>query len=152
MPTVCSGNISIVGQRVVNDNFSAFSQFSRKWLHVRFRIRELIVRYNEGRPREERIKMETVADAIGVPRSTLAVMSTFNRKPVTNTANLEAVCRFFCQRIPDFRMEDLVEFFPHGRRDDYQRGELYPASRKKSTASKDGTAVAWTTQSRLVVR
>jgi hypothetical protein len=56
--------------------------------------------------------METVANAIGVPRSTLAVMSTFTRKPVTNTANFEAVCRFFRQRLPDFRVEDLVEFSP----------------------------------------
>jgi hypothetical protein len=58
--------------------------------------------------------MESVANAIGVPRSTLAVMTTFrlSRKPVTNTANLEAVCRFFCQRLSDFRLEDLVEFSP----------------------------------------
>jgi DNA-binding Xre family transcriptional regulator len=100
---------------------------------IRFRIRELIVRYNEGRPREERIKMETVADAIGVPRSTLAVMSTFNRKPVTNTANLEAVCRFFCQRIPDFRMEDLVEFSPAlGEEATTKVDELYPERAARS--------------------
>ena len=56
--------------------------------------------------------MQTVADAIGVPRSTLAVMSTAHRKPVTNTANLEAVARFFKQKLPDFRFEDLIEFIP----------------------------------------
>jgi len=56
--------------------------------------------------------MEAVAKAIGVPRSTLAVMSTFNRKPVTNTANFEALCRFFHQHLPAFQVQDLLAFGP----------------------------------------
>lgn len=106
---------------------------------MRFRIRELLAAYNDGRPRAERIKMETVADAIGVPRSTLAVMSTFNRQPVTNTANFEAVCRFFRQRVPDFRLEDLVQFSPPLDDATTTRvAELYP-ERAARTIRRQGT-------------
>ena len=94
---------------------------------IRLRIKELMERCNEGRPREERINMESVAAAIGVPRSTLAVMSTFNRKPVTNTANFEALCRFFHQHLPGFEVRDLLEFEPPlDETDTVVVDELYP--------------------------
>ena len=83
--------------------------------------------------------MDILADALGVPRSTLAVMSTFNRKPVTNTAHLEAVCRFFRQRLPDFRMEDLVEFSPPiGEAVTTKVAELYPERAEKSRRAQSG--------------
>lgn len=75
---------------------------------LRFRLNELIVVYNETRPLEERISMEDVARAVGVSRSTLAGLTRWERRlPVTNTALLEALCRFF-RTMPN----DLLEFHP----------------------------------------
>lgn len=75
---------------------------------LRFRLNELIGERNEGRPPEERISMEDVALAVGVSRSTLAGLTRWERRlPVTNTALMEALCRFF-RRMPN----DLLEFEP----------------------------------------
>ncbi len=71
--------------------------------------------------------MDSVATAIKVPRSSIAVMSTFNRKPVTNTAHLEALCRFFSLRLPEFKVDDLLEFSPPlGETETVVVDELYP--------------------------
>lgn len=75
---------------------------------LRFRINELIGQWNAQHPPDQHVTMREVAQAIGVPRSTLAVLTTFNRSPVTNTAHLEALCRFF--RLQDWR--ELLEFNP----------------------------------------
>jgi DNA-binding Xre family transcriptional regulator len=52
--------------------------------------------------------MEDVARAVGVSRSTLAGLTRWDRRlPVTNTALLEALCRYF-RRSPN----ELLEFEP----------------------------------------
>jgi hypothetical protein len=85
---------------------------------LRLRLNELIAECNEGLPPEQQISMQNLADAIGVPRSTLAGLTNFSRRrPVTNTAYLEALCRFFSLRLRGrrrrrFDWTDLLEFNP----------------------------------------
>lgn len=82
---------------------------------LRFRLNELISEFNEARPAEDRITMEDVARAVGVSRSTLAGLTRWDRRqPVTNTALLEALCRFF-RRTPN----DLLVFSPEIEADYY---------------------------------
>jgi DNA-binding Xre family transcriptional regulator len=108
---------------VVNDNTRFFSVVFRGAIVLRFRINELIEQWNAQNPDGAHITMRDVAQAIGVPRSTLAVLTTFNRRPVTNTAHLEALCRFF--RLQDWR--DLLEFSPPiERTETVVVDELYP--------------------------
>lgn len=78
---------------------------------IRFRINELIEDWNRQHPAEE-LHMQVVADAIGVSRSTLAGLTTLTREPVTNTAVVECLARFFRQRLPDFSLNMLFEFSP----------------------------------------
>ncbi|QDT90156.1 hypothetical protein Pan161_18060 [Gimesia algae] len=56
--------------------------------------------------------MQTVADAVGAARSTLANLTTLNREPVTNTALVECLCRFFATHHPEFELSMLIEFTP----------------------------------------
>jgi hypothetical protein len=56
--------------------------------------------------------MQTVADAVGAARSTLANLTTLNREPVTNTALVECLCRYFSAQHPDFEPSMLFEFTP----------------------------------------
>lgn len=79
---------------------------------IRFLLNDLFNQVNEGRPAEERIHMQVLADAIGVPRSTLAGLASGRRETVTNTATLEAIARFFSRYIPDFNVSMLLEFDP----------------------------------------
>jgi len=79
---------------------------------IRFRLNELIAECNESGENEERIHMQTVADAVGVARSTLANLTTTNREPVTNTAVVECLCRFFYLHHPAFEPQLLFEFYP----------------------------------------
>lgn len=79
---------------------------------LRLRITDLLDRNNQGRPREEWLTIQDVAEAVGVPRGTLAPLNSFNRAPVTNTAYLEALIRFFRRLLPDFEPGDLFEFDP----------------------------------------
>lgn len=79
---------------------------------IRFRINELLAECNAAREEEDRLHMQSVADAIGVPRSTLAGLTTRNREPVTNTATLEALFRFFQLHHPRFKPAMLFEFDP----------------------------------------
>lgn len=79
---------------------------------IRFRINELLSECNARRPREQPVHMEDLAEAIGVARSTLAGLTTLTREPVTNTATLEALCRFFQERLPNFELGMLLDFDP----------------------------------------
>jgi hypothetical protein len=79
---------------------------------LRFRLNELITECNQRRNTEDRLHMQSLADAVSVPRSTLAGLTTLNREPTTNTATLEALCRFFQLHHPDFQVVDLFEFHP----------------------------------------
>ena len=80
---------------------------------LRLRINELLAEYNRDRPREQRVRMRDIADAIGVPRGTLAGLTSYNRKPVTNSAYLEALIRYFRTRLGfGDRWPDLFEFEP----------------------------------------
>lgn len=56
--------------------------------------------------------MQVVADAVGVSRSTLAGLTTLTQEPVTNTAVVECLARFFQERFPDFEVGMLFEFSP----------------------------------------
>lgn len=79
---------------------------------IRFRINELIAECNESGQNEERIHMQVVADAIGVARSTLANLTRGTREPVTNSALVECLCRYFFVRHPEFEPSMLFEFSP----------------------------------------
>lgn len=100
---------------------------------IRFRINELIAECNESSQGGERIHMQIVADAIGVARSTLANLTRGTREPVTNTALVECLCRFFFLRHPDFEPSLLLEFTP--RLEDTTSthiDELYPQRAARS--------------------
>ncbi len=82
---------------------------------VRFRLNELMDRCNRDLPPEQHLHMQVLADAIHVPRGTLSGLTSWDRdrEPVTTTATLEALFRFFRQRLGEtFHMEDLFEFSP----------------------------------------
>lgn len=79
---------------------------------LRFRIGDLIDEWNDLHPDEPPLHMQVVADEIGVSRSTLAGLTTLTREPVTNTAVVECLARFFKQRFPDFEVGLLFEFSP----------------------------------------
>jgi hypothetical protein len=79
---------------------------------IRFRINELLTECNAGQPPDQHIHMQELADAIGVARSTLAGLTTVTREPVTNTATLEVLIRFFQTHHPEFEPAMLLEFSP----------------------------------------
>jgi hypothetical protein len=94
---------------------------------IRFRIGDLIDEWNGRHPDEPPLHMQLVADAIGVSRSTLAGLTTLTREPVTNTAVVECLARFFRQRFPDFEVGSLFEFSPPlGQRASVNIRTLYP--------------------------
>lgn len=78
--------------------------------------------------------MDDLAKAIGIPRSTLGGLTwTKERDPVTNTAIVEALCRYFHKHLESFEPGMLLEFDPplgdatHGVRVD----DLYEKRAKK---------------------
>lgn len=79
---------------------------------IRFRINELLTECNEGRESADKLHMQSIADALGVPRSTLAGLTTGNREATTNTAYLEGLVRFFHLHHPAFEPSMLLEFRP----------------------------------------
>jgi hypothetical protein len=94
---------------------------------LRLRITELLDRHNEGRPREERLTIQDVADTVNIPRGTLAPLNSFNRAPVTNTAYVEALVRYFQRLLPGLEPGDIFEFDPPLERTTTVRvDELYP--------------------------
>lgn len=78
---------------------------------IRFRLNELINKCNEEFPNEI-LSMSILANEIGSHRSTLANLTTVSREPVTNTALVEALARYFSMRLPDFSLDQLIEFTP----------------------------------------
>jgi hypothetical protein len=94
---------------------------------IRFRIKELLEECNRAMPGTNRLHMQVLSDEIGVPRSTLAGLTTLTREPVTNTATIEALSRFFHLHRPDFKLEMLFEFDPPlGETTVTNVDELYP--------------------------
>ena len=94
---------------------------------LRFKITELLRRCNLQHPTGDRMTLDTLAQAIGVPRSTLAGLTTWGREPVTNTATLECLIRFFHQRIQGFEIRMLLDFEPElGATNEVKQDELYP--------------------------
>jgi hypothetical protein len=91
---------------------SAVPTMARGIFVIRFRINELIEECNRTRPAEDRLHMQILADAIGMSRSTLAGLTTLTREPVTNTAAVEAITRFFKRQLPGFEVSMLFEFTP----------------------------------------
>jgi len=100
---------------------------------IRFRLNELIAEYNQNSQASDRIHMQTVADAVGAARSTLANLTTLNREPVTNTALVECLCRFFATHLPNFEPSMLFEFTPSLEETTTTHiDELYPLRAEKS--------------------
>jgi hypothetical protein len=97
---------------------------------LKFRINQLIDLVNDGRAREDWITVQEVADAIGVPRGTLSPLTSYRRKPVTNTATVESLYRYFRRELPDdveFGWADLLEVDPEpGPTTPVRVDELYP--------------------------
>lgn len=80
-----------------------------------------------------------VADAIGVDRSTLAGLTTRTREPVTNTATLEALFRFFQRYHPNFELPMMFEFEPPLEQTEETRVDrLYPLRAQRSRQSRRG--------------
>jgi len=73
---------------------------------------ELLVECNVGRHRNEHLGLQDVANAVGIARSTLAGLTTLTREPVTNSANIDAISRFFQLHHPNFATGMLFEFTP----------------------------------------
>lgn len=79
--------------------------------------------------------MQVIADAIGVKRSTLAGLNTLTKEPVTNSATIEALARFFKRQLPDFEVSMLFEFTPPLQEATEVRVDLlYPQRAAKSRA------------------
>src|SRR5262245_11129439 len=90
---------------------------------IRFRLASLL---REKAYREDRsISWSEVADAVGVSRQALATLAASPDCIVTNTAHVEALCRFFkCS------FNDLMDFDPPLRtRHSYHIDQLYPDRR-----------------------
>jgi hypothetical protein len=99
---------------------------------IRFRLNELIAECN-ATGSAQRLHMQTVADAVGAARSTLANLTTLNREPVTNTALVECLCRFFATRHSDFEPSMLFEFTPRlAETTTTHIDELYPERASRS--------------------
>ena len=105
----------------------------RRFYVIRFRIKELLEECNRALPDdEEHWHMQLLADEIGISRSTLAGLTTLTREPVTNTATIEALCRFFHMNHPRFRVQMLFEFAPSlDQTTTTQVDELYPRRAEK---------------------
>jgi len=121
---------------------------------LRLKITDLLDRYNHGRPREERLTIQDVADAVNIPRGTLAPLNSFNRAPVTNTAYAEALIRYFRRLLPDFELADLFDFDPPLDRTTTVRvDELYPNRRGQPRGNTgDGQRGTGTRRRRRVIR
>lgn len=79
---------------------------------MRLRLKELLATYNRTRVGNDRLTMKDMAKAVNIPPGSLSKLTTFNRLPVTNTAYIEGLLRYFSQLIPDFQISDLLDFEP----------------------------------------
>ena len=133
MPTVGSVNTNLSDVGTADNRKADF-------VVLRFRINELIEECNRNRPAEERLHMEMVAEAINVPRSTLAGLTTLTREPVTNSATIEALARFFKQHLPNFDVSMLFEFNPPLEdATEVRVDRLYPRRTAKGEAYREQT-------------
>jgi DNA-binding Xre family transcriptional regulator len=95
---------------------------------IRFRLPELLL--EKERQEGRRIPWRDVSRATGISRQVLANLASRERAVVTNTAYLEAICRYFACAV-----NDLVELTPP-----VQPGEechidsLYPTRRRRGEA------------------
>ena len=76
---------------------------------------------------KRRIGWGEVADAIGVSRQALATLASGRRKVVTNTAHLEALCRYFKCDVGEIVALDP----PPDAKSPCHVDKLYPGRRKK---------------------
>jgi putative transcriptional regulator len=94
---------------------------------LKFKLGDLLREkaYRERR----RVSWTEVADAIGISRQALATLASGRRGLVTNTAHIEALCRYFrC------RLDELLELEPPPDADSpCHVDELYPGRRRPST-------------------
>jgi hypothetical protein len=100
---------------------------------IRFRINDLIAECNRNiDPNAEHFTTQSVADAIGVPRPSLARLTKLRWEPVTNSATIEALCRFFQRHHPDFELSMLFEFHPPlAQTEEVDIDHLYPQRAEK---------------------
>lgn len=114
LPTADDDSITIASPKnAVNASISNSQTFPSGADMLRLRINELLAEYNRDRPREERIRMQDIANAVDVPRGTLSGLTTYNRRPVTNSAYLEALIRYFSVQLGfGNRWPELFEFEP----------------------------------------
>ena len=94
---------------------------------IKFRLAELVL----AREREEgrRITWREISDATKISQQTLANLASRTQVTVTNTANVEALCRYFrCQP------NDLVTFDPPlEETTSCDIDQLYPDRRRRRT-------------------
>jgi len=87
---------------------------------LQFRLRELIAQ--KERELGERIPLRTVSAATGISVQVLSSLNSPSRKIVTNTAYLEALCRYFV-----CTPNDLLVFSPDiGSEESCHAEKLYP--------------------------
>lgn len=128
VPTVGTADTSL-------SNVGSADNRKRKKFVLRLRINELIDECNRLRGADNRLHMEMVAAAINVPRSTLAGLTTLTREPVTNSATIEALARFFKRELPAFDVSMLFEFTPPlDQATEVRVDRLYPRRAAKGEA------------------
>ena len=90
---------------------------------IRFQLPELLL--EKERAAGRRILWREVAEATGISRQALANLNSRDQANVTNTAHVEALCRFFgCEP------SDLMKLHPAlGEEESYHIDELYPGRR-----------------------
>jgi putative transcriptional regulator len=90
---------------------------------ILFRLPELLL--EKERQVGRRIPWREVSEATGISRQVLANLASRERQSVTNTAYLEAICRYF-----ECRIEDVIQFCPPiGDTDSCHIDGLYPNRR-----------------------
>lgn len=91
---------------------------------LHFRLRELLA--EKERQLGRRIPLREVAEETGVSVQVLSSLNSPNREIVTNTATLEAICRFFgCSA------DSLLIFDPPcGVEESHHVDDLYPNRRR----------------------
>ncbi len=120
---------------------------------LRLRITDLLERHNREHRPETGLTIQDVATAIGVPRGTLAPLNSFNRAPVTNTAYVEALYRYFRRLLPGLLLDDLVEFDPPvDRTATIHVDELYPNRKRQQRVNANTHAQPARTRTRRVRR
>lgn len=95
---------------------------------IRFRLPELLL--EKERREGRRIRWSDVAQATGLSRQVLANLASRDRAVVTNTAFVEALCRYF-----GCGAQELIEFSPPiGQQPDCHVDAIYPDRRRGTDA------------------